>query len=178
MICKICKYIMVLLAFTAPVITVRSYAQQSNGSPDGLYVVPDTDLAARNKQESTAHRAAETYLNSLDTAGQRMQREADQAEAVNKAIAARKKAHRPVASEGPGWLAAPRNIVERAWFVVLASLGLLISLAATGFLWWSRSQRATGPVAMLMPMKPRLSVGSASNVPASDRNRGSKRRAA
>jgi hypothetical protein len=162
------------VALAAMLIAVSGKAQQSNGSPDGLYDYPDADQAVRNAQEAPSHRAADTFRDSLDPQTQRMKTDAEQAQAIRQQIVARKSAHGLSASQGPQWIPEASDLSERGWIILLSALGLLISFSAAGFLWWSRRQQSGTPVAMLMPMKPRPS----STIPTKAKGQESKRRAA
>ena len=147
------KFVMVVLALAAPLVAVCGYGQQNNGSPDGLYAVPDSDQAARDKKQSPSNRAADSYLDSLDAEGQRIKSESEHAEAVRRATLARKSAHGLAASQGADWIPSAFDLTERGWIVTLTALGLLISFAAAGFVWWNQSQAKKTPVAVFMPMR-------------------------
>ncbi len=129
------------------------FGQEIKGSPDGLYTVPDASENAGNAQETTANHAAQSYLSSLDPQGEKYKRDMEKAEAMHKAMVAAKKA-RDLAEGGSdsNWLSAKPYLSEQVWIVIWAGLGLLVSLAVGGYVWWARIQASKANSAVLLAL--------------------------
>jgi hypothetical protein len=128
------------LAISAMAIACRSFAQENNGSPDGLYAVPVVGQPAATAPESTNDRSAKSYLNSLDPQAQRFQRDMEAVDAADKKAKAAWKLKALTDgndSFGTGW---NLNLSEQSWIAILVGAGLVGSLAAAGYVWWSRSR--------------------------------------
>ena len=127
-----------LLAISA--LTVASYAlaQESNGSPNGLYALPDSGESEGKTTESTSNRSAQSYLNSLDPRSTAFQRNLEEVEAAHKAAATKRT--KEAAAGGNAQWSPGRSLAEGAWIAILAGTGLLVVLASAAYLWWSRTQ--------------------------------------
>ena len=150
------------LTIWALAVVGRGFAQQNNGSPDGLYTVPDVGETAGATRESTANRAARSYLNSMDPQSEKYRRDVEKTEARHRTALPRtgisvKEANSSAAGGGAGESALTPRLSERAWLtILLAGVGLLVSLAAGGYAWWSRLQRSktNGIVLLALPRGP------------------------
>lgn len=141
----------VLLAISALALSGYGFAQENKGSPDGLYAIPDAGENADAAKESTANRSAQSYLSSLDAQGEKYKHDMAEAEALNKAMVASKKAkYLAERSGGFDWSAWRPHLSERAWIAIWAGLGILVSAAAGGYLWWSRVQNSKSNSAVLL----------------------------
>ena len=147
------KGVFVLLAILAPVIAGHGFAQENNGSPDGLYAVPDAGESASSVNDSTSERSAESYLNSLDSQGQQFKRNMEKAEATAKAAASAKRLRYLVAGGDSNWSAWRPNLSEQNWIATLGGVGAILSLVTGGYVWWSRAQYAKANRAVLLAMK-------------------------
>jgi hypothetical protein len=150
------KFVYVLAAISALAVARHGFAQQcftqqSNGSPDGLYAVPDGGQIASNVPESTSDRSAQSYLSSLDSQGEQFKHEVEKAEAARQATAAAKRLKTLAANSNSNLPSLRPNLSERTWITILAVGGLLLSLAAGGVVWWSRVQSLKGNRALLVP---------------------------
>ncbi len=128
-----CKLILVLAACAVPLVAAIVDAEQ-------------TDRATGQSGALTNNRATEEYLNSLNPQRKLDKEEAARAEALDKAAAAPQKAGEQGvnglgAEEAPGWSLQSPDTTEHGWIVVLAVVGLAISLAAAGYVAWSRAAR-------------------------------------
>jgi hypothetical protein len=142
-----------LLAIPGLAIASRGFAQESNGSPDGLYVVPDAGGSASTAQDSASDRSARTYLSSLDSQGEQFQRDLEKADATRNEVASARRMRYLAAGGDPNWSTWRPGLSERTWMAVLACVGLAVSLAAGGYVWWSRTQfysRANGAVLLAL----------------------------
>jgi len=166
-----CKLILVLLCCAVPLAAVLVSGQQNNATSDRHY--PRTDRTAIN-QPSAASRQPQNDAEAAD-ADEQLANDEKAAEATRKAAPTRAIAGLG-AEDGPGPSFHPLAARERGWIVAAAALGLMSSLAAAGYLAWSRSRPARAPVAVLLPRRgPQLS-DSATGVPPA--NQSPKRRAA
>ena len=188
MIRKSWKAILSLLAIPALSVAGRSlaqesccYVQQSNGSSDGLYVMPDAgasaSASASSVPEATGKLTAQYYLNSLDTQGEQFQRDLEKAEA-KRVVAASVTRPRELAAAGdsPNSTVWTPNAAERVWIPIGAGIGLLVSLLAGGYVWWSRTRFSRTERAVIFAVKrqPAAEAGRAEKQP----DEASKRRAA
>ena len=131
----------------------NAFVRASNGSPDGLYAIPDATETAGTVQDSTSNRAAQSYLRSLDPQGERFQRDLEKAESMRKAAASAKRLKYLAAGGDSDWSLRKPSLSERAWTAILAGVGLLVSLAAAGYVWWSRSEHSRTNAAVLLAVK-------------------------
>ncbi len=148
------KVVFVLLAILATAVVGRGFAEQSNGSPDGSYAVPNAGPSASNAPDSTSDHPASSYPALLDRQGERSQRDLQNAEATRQASVSEKRLKELAASDGPDWSPKALRFAEGAWVAILAGVGLLVSLAVGGYVWWSRTQSSKADGAILLPMKP------------------------
>ena len=146
------KGIFVLLAISALAAAGHGFAQEDNGSSDGLYTVPDSGASATAAQESTANRAAQSYLNSLDPQGEKYRHDLEKAEAIHKARVAANKANYLAGGNGSNASPWRPHLSERIWIAIWAGVGLVVSLAAGGYLWWSRLQTSRGNSTVLLTL--------------------------
>jgi hypothetical protein len=141
--------VLVVPAILALVTGGRDFAQESNGSPDGLYAVPGTT------QESASNRSAQSYLSTLDPQGEQFNRDLEKANVVRKAADDARRLKRQAAGGGSQWAASTQILSERAWIAILVGAGLLASLTAAGYVWWSRTQYSrNNPVLLAMRRGP------------------------
>jgi hypothetical protein len=153
-----CKLILVLLACAIPLVAALANARQDNRPSVGLYAQAD---AARADQHASGQRQAEAYLGSSDVDDQSVKGDAKPAESAPKANVARRGVIGLGANDGPSSSLRSLPGGERGWIVVLASLGLALSLVTAGCLAWLRSRPAGVPMTMLLPQKlPQPPVGS------------------
>ena len=165
-----CKLILVLAACAVPLVAAIVDAEQ-------------TDRAAGQSGALTNNRATQDYLNSLNPQRKRDKEEEARAAALDKAAAAPQNTNGQNtnglgAEEGPGWSSHSADTAERGWIVVLAVAGLAISLAAAGYIAWSRTQRVQGTMTVLMPHALPKASDKTSIAPAADRDKRPERRAA
>ena len=148
------KGIFVLLAILAPAVAGRCFAQESKGSPDGLYAVPDVGEGeiASAAQDSSSQRSAQSYLSSLDSQGEQFKRDLEKAEAARQAAASAKRLRYLAAGGDSHWPAWRPSLSERAWIAIMAGVGLVVSLAAGGYVWWARTQYAMADGAGLLAL--------------------------
>jgi len=143
----------VFLAITALAIASRGFAQQSNGSPDGLYTLPDAGRSTSSAQQLTSDRSAQSFLGALDPRDERFKRDLEKAEATRQAIASTKRL-RYLAANGDSVSSSwTPGLAERTWIAILAVGGILLSLTAGGYVWWSRAL-STRNHAILLNVKP------------------------
>ncbi len=152
------KGLFVLLAISALATASQAFAQHRNGSADGLYAVPDAGASASTVPESASKRATESYLSSLDSQGDRFQRDLEKAEAERKAASAKRPRDLAAAgsSGGPVWTLSPS---QRLWIPIWAGVGLLVSLLAVGYVWWSRTRYSRINRAVLLAVKREPAAG-------------------
>ncbi len=154
------KSIFILLGISALAVAGHGFAQQGNGSPDGLYAVPDA--GGSSSQESTSKRAAQSYLSSLDPQGERFKHDLERVDATRKAASSAKELAHVAEGDFP---TAPstQSRAEQITLAVLAGIAILVSLAAGGFVWWSRAQSSTANRAILLAVqrKPAVKFGDA-----------------
>ena len=169
MIAKSCKLAAVLLAAAALMLAGSAHAQQSDGSPDGLYVQPDLAQAVRDKQEAASNRQAQAYMESLDPEAQQIHKDVERVKAANKETVTRNKLRQAADKESTVHFAESVYITPTAWVAILASAGLLVSLVATGAICWSHMHRTAVPVRALMPGAARPPVPAGASGPAGDK---------
>jgi len=146
------KGISVLLTLSALVIASHGFAQQNNNPPEGLYAPPDSGQSTA--QESASNRSAESYLNSLDPEGERYQRDLAKAEAARQAAASIRTLNDAAADSDSHSAPARLGLAQPAWIAILVGSGLLVSLAAVGYVWWSRIRFSRANAAVLLTIKP------------------------
>ena len=115
------KGILVLLAIFSLAIASRSFAQQSSGASNGLYPVPD---AGPTRSPRPARPSADAYMSSLDSEGDRYQRDLEKAEAARQqttAAARRLKDLDP--DDGSHSLGSSLSPAQRDWIAILAAVG-------------------------------------------------------
>ena len=149
-----CKFVLVVLAIPALAVASRGFAQQSSGPSDGLYALPDAGRSAGTAQESAGDRSAQSYLSSLDPRGEQFKRDLEKAEETQKAVASAKRLKYLVEEGDTTGPLETLGLSERTWIALLAGLGLLVSLAAGGYVWWSRMQSSRASAAVLLAIKP------------------------
>lgn len=152
------KGFFLLLAISALAIASQGFAQQgNNSSPDGLYALPDPDIA----QKSPSNRSAQSYLSELDPQAARFKNDMEKAEVARQAAASAKRLKYQAAGGSilSSWTS---SISERTWIEILAGGGLLVSLAAGGYVWWTRIQSSKASRAILLAVKwePTVKPGS------------------
>jgi hypothetical protein len=142
---ELCKGVVVLLAFSPLATASRGLALESK---DGLYTAPDSEQNAHANQESTSARSAQSYMDSLDHQAQRSQPAAEKATPVSEG----KTPQDVAAGNNPPATFSPLS--EQAWIALLAGMGILVSLAAAGFVWWSRTERVRADRSVLLTLRP------------------------
>jgi hypothetical protein len=173
-----CKLILVLLVCAVPLVTFLVNAQQDGRPSARLYALADADRAAGKNLELNGQRQAQAYLDSSDSEDQGVRGDTKREEAGSKSASARRGVAGLGAEDGPSSTFHPPAVGERGWIVVLASLGLALSLAAAGLLAWFRARPASVPATMFLPQTlPHSSATSPSAVPAA-KGQGPSRRAA
>ncbi len=148
------KFVLVALAIAAPAAASRGFAQQSDGSPGGLYAVPDADRSAGTAQESVSDRSAQSYLSSLDPQGEQSKRDLERAAAARDEVDSAKRLKYLAEKGGAGEsLVSMPSLSERTWIAILAGVGLLVSLAVGGYVWWARTQLSKANAAVLLAIE-------------------------
>ncbi len=151
-----------MLAILALAVAGHGFAQEKNGSPDGLYAVPDAGESGDATQDTTANRSTQSYLNALDAQSEKFKRELERAEAAHKATVAAAKAKNMAEQADSAWSVWRPQFSESAWIAIWAGVGLLVSLTAGGFVWWSRIQnsKADATVLLAVTREPAAKPGS------------------
>ncbi len=148
------KVVFVLLVVLAPAIARHGFAEQSNGSPDGSYALPNAGRSASNLPDSTNNLSAKPSPSLLDRQGERSQRDLQNAEATRQASASAGRLKELAASDGPDWSPKALRFAQGAWAAIFVGVGFFLSLAVGGYVWWSRARSSKADVAILLPMKP------------------------
>ncbi len=144
-----CKFILVLLVCAAPLVAAVVNAETVSNPPGGLYALAAADQGANGRQAAANDRQVQSKPGSPDS---------------------------PLglaAEERPSGSMNTLPSGDRGWIVAVAAAGLVLSLAAAGFLAWSRSRQAEAPVLL-----PHGLAHSSENSPAADTERRPERRAA
>jgi hypothetical protein len=147
---KLYKGCLLLLAISAVAVAGRDFAQENRGMPDGLYTVPNSARNAKADKESASARSADDYMNSLDSHGEQFHRDAEKTAHASEG----KTPKSQVATYDSPPAPAPRSLADRLWIAVLAGLGILVSLTAIGYVWWSRSQHVLAGRGVVLALKP------------------------
>ncbi len=146
------KALRVPLAIFSLAIASRSFAQQSSAASNGLYPAPD---AGPNAVTSPSTPTADGYLNSLDPESDRYQRDLKKAEAASEqTTAAARRLGDLDPDDGSHSVGSTLSPAQRAWIAVLGGSGLLLSLAAVGYVWRSRTRTSRATAAVLLAIKP------------------------
>jgi hypothetical protein len=113
-----------VLATSALAVAGYGSAQESSGLSDGLYAAPDAGRGAGAAEESEG-------------------KTADSARGLKHVAAS---GHSDSTS-----LTSSR--AERTWIAILAGVGILISLASGGYVWWSRTQPSGANRAVILTVQ-------------------------
>ena len=143
----------ILLSSAILALTVVAFAQENNGSPDGLYAVPTASQSSGTVQEqSTSDRSAQSYLSSLDPQGEQFKRDMEKAEAARQAADSAMRLRHAAGGNDASSSWSP-NLSERTWLVILVGAGLLASLAGGGYVWWSRIEHSKADATVLLAVR-------------------------
>jgi hypothetical protein len=155
-----CKLILVLLVCAVPLVAAVVGAEPNSRPYGELYALAATEQGTTQKDDA---KRSETG----GAAAQVGEKSAVPAGAVGLG-----------AEEGPSGSANSLSNIERGWILVVAGLGLLLSLAAAGYVTWSRARQIEPPATVLLPRGlPHASNNPASR-PAADEQTMPERRAA
>ena len=116
------------------------------------WLPPDAGKGASSAREP----AGNPYLSSLDPQGERFQRDLERAEAARKAAASVKSQTYSAEDGNPQGSPWTASLWERIGLAVLAGMGLLVSLAAVGYVHGGPGPRLCGPRAWLYPASSKL----------------------
>jgi hypothetical protein len=180
-----CKLILVLLACAAPLTAVLVHAQQQSGTSAAHFVLSGSNAqanasAARNSRPFIGDAEAQAKLDALISkskheAATPASPSAETAESLSRG---RPSVDALGAEAGPGSSPAAGENPEYVWIGIVAALGLAASLAATGYLAWSRLQPSNNAVAAFMPRALPQPPRKTTPVPAADKDIRPERRAA
>ena len=146
--------VFVLLAILALATASHGFAQQSNfASSDGLYAMPDASQSANFTRESTGNRSTQSHMGELDPQEERFKLDRKKAEAARQEAASAKRLKYMTAGGESVASSSTLSTSERTWIAILAGGGILVSLAAGGYIWWSRTQSSRANLAILLPVK-------------------------
>ncbi len=148
------KDISILLAISALAIASRGFAQQSNGSTDSLQPLPDSGRGASTARESVSDVTAKSYLSALDPEGDRYKRDLEKAESARRQAASTQTLKDLTAGGDSNWTPSRLGRAERVWIAILAGGGFLVSLAAAGYVWWSRTRLSGANAPVLLAAGP------------------------
>ena len=137
----------VLLAIGLALASSAPSRAQVTDSSDGLYAPPDANHAEDGQGDTTAARAAESFMQSLDPEVEQLKKRVDSALAAKKAAAA---SHNDslLSDADRRWIPWTLSMSESAVVVLLAAMGLGASLLAAGYVW--RNRTVAGPVAPVL----------------------------
>jgi hypothetical protein len=140
---RIYKGCLVLLAISAVAVAGRNFAQENKGISDGLSAVPDSGQNAKADKESASARSADNYMNSMDSHAEKTAHAAEG-----------KTPKSQVATFDSPPTPAPRSLADILWIATLAGFGILVSMSALGYVWWSRGQHALAGRGVVLALKP------------------------
>lgn len=181
-----CKLILVLLGCAAPLLAAVIGAEPNSNPYGELYSATAADQGPRQPLPSVDNRLQDETI-SLESdsqpvtrsdAGDRSSAGGMPAERVGEKPAA------PAQAVGLGAVERPSASVQslantgRSWILVVAGLGLLLSLAAAGYLAWLRAPQMETPVSVLLPRGLPQASDNSPGLPAADEQARPERRAA
>jgi hypothetical protein len=145
--------VLVCLVILAPAIARRGFSEQTSGSPGGSYAAPNAGPGASSAPDLTGNHSAQSSPISLDPRSVQFQRDLKNADAGWQASAPTERLKELAASDGSDWSPRAIRFAEGAWITIFAGVGLLVSLAVGGYVWWSRTQSSQVDGAILLPMQ-------------------------